>query len=55
MAFILESMGLHGNKIFDIKGNFINFKLEKKILFPRVVFVIFDFKEGRTRNYQKIR
>ena len=30
MTFILGSMGLHGNKIFDIEGNFISFKWEKK-------------------------
>ena len=26
ITFILESMGLHGNKIFDIEGNFIGFR-----------------------------
>ena len=26
---------------------------EKIFHFHRVVFMIFDFKEGRTRNYQK--
>ena len=30
MTFILKSMGLHGNKMFEIEGNFINFKSEKK-------------------------
>ena len=30
MTVILESMGPHGNKIFDIEGNFIRFKWEKK-------------------------
>ena len=32
MTFILESRGLHGNKIFDIEGNFISFKRENKFL-----------------------
>ena len=30
MTFILKSMGLHGNKIFNIESNFISFKWEKK-------------------------
>ena len=30
MTFSLESMGLHGNKKFEIEGNFISFKFEKQ-------------------------
>ena len=26
IIFILKSRGLHGNKIFDIEGNFIGFR-----------------------------
>ena len=42
MTFILESMDLHGNKIFH--------KLqigEKVFNLPRVVFDVLDFEEGR--------
>ena len=55
MTFILWLRSLHGNKKFEIEGNCKNFKWEKNFLFPRVVFVILDFEEGRTRNYQRIR
>ena len=50
MTFILESPWKQ-----HIKGHFISFKWERNVHFLRVVFVIFDFEEGRTRNYQKIR
>ena len=54
MTFILELMGgLHGNKIFEIEGNFNYENGKKNFHFPRVVFVILDFKEGRTRHFQK--
>ena len=55
MTLILGLRGHHGNTKFEIEGNFISFKWKKKFFyFPRVVFEILDFKEGRTRNYQKI-
>ena len=40
MTFILGLTGLHGNKKFEIEGNFKSFKWEKKIFhFHQVVFV----------------
>ena len=38
ITFILESMGLHGNKIFEIEGNFISFKWEKNFSFSSSSF-----------------
>ena len=41
MTFILKSMGLHGNKIFHIEGNFISFKWEKKL------FIFIEYTEKK--------
>ena len=50
MTFILESMGLHTNKIFH------QLRIREKIFnLPRVVFEILDFQAGRTKNFQKMR
>ena len=38
MTFILKSMGLHGNKKFEIEGNFISFKREKNFSSPSSSF-----------------
>ena len=41
---------------FKIEMTFmLKSKSEKIFHFARVVFVILDFEEGRTRNYQKTR
>ena len=41
MTFILKLRGLHGNKIFDIKGNFISFKSEKKFFISLELFLMY--------------
>ena len=48
---ILGLRDLHGNKKFEIEGNFINFKLGDENFF----FDVLDFEEGRARNFHKIR
>ena len=47
-------MGLHGNKIFDIEGNFISFKWEKKFFISFEYFLWYWFlKRGGQEIFKK--
>ena len=46
---ILGLRGLHGNKKFEIEGNFINFKLGDEKFF----FDVLDFEEGGHEIFKK--
>ena len=56
MKVIYNLRSLHGNNIFDVKGNLISFKWEKKNFnLSHVVFELSEFEDGETGKSQKIK